>query len=351
VTSKRAPPKILISYRRSDSTAVTNRIHERLARAYGAEQVFIDVDSIPFGEDFRTYIKDKLTNCDVVLVVIGPRWLGVRPDGRIRMQEADDPVRVEVETAINGNVKVIPVLVDGGAMPQAGDLPESLSNLPYLNAAPIDIGRNFNVDVDRLIKQIGKAVGYVAPAAVVAADERTARLTAIASNALAVGGGLATPALGSLAAIAPPWPPGVAFLSTVVVAVTIAVAFQVLRSRTATAMRRTFLASALLLGLASATYLLAVSFFVYQTPTTKERWAKGYTCTPEAVLLYKDKCPNLGVDELRGAEYEAERLWTASSVAVVKVSLVALWLLALIALAIQIGNFLAQHGVPPRVTP
>jgi hypothetical protein len=94
---------------------------------------------------------------------------------------------------------------------------------------------------------------------------------------------------------------------------------------------------------------MAVSFFVYQTPTTKERWAKGYTCTPEAQLIYKDKCPNLGVDELRGAEYEAERLWTASSVAVVKVSLVALWLVGLIAMAVLVGNFLARHG--PHTTP
>jgi TIR domain len=350
VTSKRGPPKVLISYRRSDSAAATGRIHERLARAYGAEQVFIDVDSIPFGEDFRSYIKDKLMQCDVVLVIIGPRWLGARADGSSRMRDADDPVRVEVETALSGKVKVVPVLVDGGAMPQAGNLPESLGSFPYLNAAPIDIGRNFNVDMDRLIEQIGKAVGYVAPAPASGADDRTARVTAIGGSALAVAGGLAMPALGGMAAVAPPWPPGVVFLTTVIVAVTIAVAFQVMRGRTATAMRRSFLVCALVLAVASSVYLIAVSFFVYQTPTTKERWAKGYVCTPEAALIYKDKCPNLGVDELRGAEYEAERLWTASSVAVVKVSLVALWLLNFIAMAIMIGSFLSRHAGRLRVS-
>jgi len=349
VTSKRAPPKILISYRRSDSAAATNRIHERLTKAFGTESVFIDVDSIPFGEDFRTYIKDKLTNCDVVLVIIGPRWLGTRADGSVRMQDADDPVRVEVETALTAGVKVFPVLVDGALMPQAPDLPASLGNFSYLNAAPIDVGRNFNVDVERLTEQIGKAVGYVAPAAAAPADDKMTRLATFGGNALVAACGLAVPALAGLAAITPPWPPGVVFLSMVVVAVTIAAAFQILRARSASAMRRVFLACALVLGLASATYLMAMSFFVYQTPTTKERWAKGYTCTPEAQLIYKDKCPNLGVDELRGAEYEAERLWTASSVAVVKVSLVALWLVGLIAMAVLVGNFLARHA--PRATP
>ena len=70
---------------------------------------------------------------------------------------------------------------------------------------------------------------------------------------------------------------------------------------------------------------------------------KGFTCSPEAQMIYKDKCPYLGVDELRGAEYEAERLWTVQSIAVVKVALAALWLIACIALTILISNALVHY--------
>jgi len=71
---------------------------------------------------------------------------------------------------------------------------------------------------------------------------------------------------------------------------------------------------------------------------------KGFTCTPEARLLYQDKCPYLGVDELQTAEYEADRLWTASSVAVAKVSLVGVWLSGFIAMAIFVGSLLIRYS-------
>ena len=89
-------------------------------------------------------------------------------------------------------------------------------------------------------------------------------------------------------------------------------------------------------------YLLEVSRYTYQTPTTKERWAAGFVCTADALVVFGEKCPNLGIDELRGAEYEAERLWTRESITVVQVSLVVLWLLAFMLLSAMIASFGAR---------
>src|SRR6266851_2451181 len=69
-------PKIVISYRRLDSEAIAGRIRDRLAGHYGAESIFMDIDNIPFGTDFREHIRQVLTQTDIVIAIIGPRWTG-----------------------------------------------------------------------------------------------------------------------------------------------------------------------------------------------------------------------------------------------------------------------------------
>ena len=68
--------KIIISYRRSDSAATAGRIYDRLIDRYGEASVFMDVDKIPFGIDFRHHIQEVLRDADVLLAVVGTRWLG-----------------------------------------------------------------------------------------------------------------------------------------------------------------------------------------------------------------------------------------------------------------------------------
>ena len=121
-------PAILISYRRADSSAIAGRIFDRLAAQYGEESVFMDVDHIPFGIDFRTHIQETLQRTDVLIAVIGGNWLGKSADGAARMHEKTDPVRVEIETALERKTPIIPVLVDGARMPQSADLPEEFGN-------------------------------------------------------------------------------------------------------------------------------------------------------------------------------------------------------------------------------
>jgi hypothetical protein len=100
--------------------------------------------------DYRDHIKDELLKSEILFVVIGPRWLAPDPDGTRRIHNEADPVRVEIETAMSEKVPVIPVLVENAIMPTVKDLPASLHGFAFLNAAEVDIGRDFRHHVDRL---------------------------------------------------------------------------------------------------------------------------------------------------------------------------------------------------------
>lgn len=162
-------PKILISYRRSDTAGVTGRIFDRLVANYGKESVFMDVDNIPFGIDFRQHIRTALLEGDVLLVVMGNAWLGRSDNGPSRIQDETDPVRVEVEAALQGGIPMIPILVDDARMPGVGDLPESLREFAFRNAAKVDQGRDFGYHVDRVIRSVDGILRAKADAAEIAA--------------------------------------------------------------------------------------------------------------------------------------------------------------------------------------
>jgi hypothetical protein len=151
-------PKIAISYRRSDSSAITGRIFDRLAAHYGKDSVFMDIDNIPFGTDFRAHIQAVWRETDILIVVIGPQWLGADATGAVRMSQESDPVRVEIEAAQARNLPLIPVLVDGAKMPGSTELPASFDDFAFLNAAEVATGRDFHPHLDRLIGAIERTV-------------------------------------------------------------------------------------------------------------------------------------------------------------------------------------------------
>jgi hypothetical protein len=146
-------PSIFISYRRADSAAITGRIHDRLATAFGDQNVFKDVDDIPPGANFKHVLEQEVGQCDVLLAIIGHQWVSVKgADGRRRLENQNDYVRIEVESGIRRqHVLVIPVLVDNAVMPSASDLPESLRPLVMFNAAIVRNDPDFNRDMTRLI--------------------------------------------------------------------------------------------------------------------------------------------------------------------------------------------------------
>ncbi len=146
--------KIVISYRRSSYDAIVGRIRDKLVSHYGDEAVYMDVDNIPYGIDFRQHINKALNEGDVVIAIIGPKWLGPIRGRKARIFDDADPVRVEIETALNRGIAVVPILVDGAKMPKTSDLPESIGKLAYHNAATVDAGRDFHQHMDRVIRSM-----------------------------------------------------------------------------------------------------------------------------------------------------------------------------------------------------
>ncbi|MDJ0706964.1 MAG: effector-associated domain EAD1-containing protein [Leptolyngbyaceae cyanobacterium MO_188.B28] len=151
------PNSIFVSYRRIDSNDVTGRIYDFLAAHFGGDVVFKDVDSIPLGVDFRTYLNDTVGNCQVLVAVIGPNWLEALKE-RLG-QPAIDWVRAEIETALGRGIPVIPLLVGGAGLPVAADLPEGLQDLAYRNAAQARPDPDFKSDMHRLIQGLESIVG------------------------------------------------------------------------------------------------------------------------------------------------------------------------------------------------
>lgn len=120
--------KIFINYRRDDSIGMAGRLHHRLAQTFSRSKLFMDVDHIPAGADFVAHLNSQVAECDVVLVVIGPNWVGVKDEsGRRRLDNPDDFVVIEIAAALARDIRVIPILVDGSRMPTASELqPENL---------------------------------------------------------------------------------------------------------------------------------------------------------------------------------------------------------------------------------
>lgn len=178
-------PKLALSYRRSDSSAITGRIFDRLAARYGKEAVFMDIDNIPLGTDFRTHIQEVWRQIDAVIVVIGTQWLGIDAAGVSRLSQESDPVRDEIETAVALDVPLFPVLVDGAKMPPATAVPESFGEFVYLNAAEVSSGRDFHQHVDRLILAIDHTLAKRAAATAQTGDDVSKTTTGTADDRVA----------------------------------------------------------------------------------------------------------------------------------------------------------------------
>src|SRR6185369_11133076 len=116
---------------RADSDAIAGRIRDRVAAYYGEDAVFMDIDSIPIGLDFRDHVMNALLKNDLVLAIIGPKWIGPGRGGSDRIQQEADPVRMEIETALQRGIPVVPVLVGGATLPKPTERPESLKDLPF----------------------------------------------------------------------------------------------------------------------------------------------------------------------------------------------------------------------------
>ena len=142
---------VFISYRRADSEDVTGRIYDELVKSFDRSDVFMDVDSIPDGEDFVKIIRDQVRQCQVMVVIIGPNWAGrLANQKKRRLDDPNDFVRLEAEAALQRGMPIIPLLVSRADMPPATELPLSLRRLVQLNARPVR-AKDFHRDMEKVV--------------------------------------------------------------------------------------------------------------------------------------------------------------------------------------------------------
>lgn len=148
-------PRVFISYRREDSLDAKDRLYVAPARTIEKDSLFIDIDSIPSGVDFRNHTASAVAVCDVLLAVIGNHWLkSTTEGGNRRIDDPADFVRLEIQSALQQKIPVIPVLVGQAHMPAVRDLPGELEALAFTNAAEIRAGSGYDAAIERLVQEI-----------------------------------------------------------------------------------------------------------------------------------------------------------------------------------------------------
>jgi hypothetical protein len=221
---------VFICYRREESAFAARAIHDRVVQRLERDNVFLDVDNIDLGVDWFNVLADRVGACDVLVAVIGRNWVsGADKDGLRRLDDPDDFVRIEIEAALQRNVRVIPVLVDGAVMPKAGELPDSLKGLARRQGTEVSPAR-FEADVEKLTIALGSILDErrrrdAAEAAVkVAETRRPAEAEAARQSNKNEGSGLFS-GIGAIEALpAPRSPPVRTYPPIIAVAIAIGVA-------------------------------------------------------------------------------------------------------------------------------
>jgi tetratricopeptide (TPR) repeat protein len=154
--------KVFLNYRRDDSEGYTGRIYDRLNARFPG-RIFRDVVGLQPGEDFVDALEREGVACEVLVAIIGKRWLGITDAaGKRRLDNADDVLRQEIFNALKRNILVIPLLVGGAVMPGAEELPADLAFLARRQALSVS-EVNFDVDIGRLMQRLEKALGECKP--------------------------------------------------------------------------------------------------------------------------------------------------------------------------------------------
>lgn len=149
------PDRIFICYRREDSAPQAYRLNDWLGNRQFL--TFMDIDTIPYGVDFRQAINEELESCTIVLVLIGKQWVTSERNGQRRLDNPNDLVRLEIANALSRGIRVIPILVQDANMPSANDLPNEIKALAYRQALSLNDIR-WKDDVERLVRALNRTL-------------------------------------------------------------------------------------------------------------------------------------------------------------------------------------------------
>jgi hypothetical protein len=146
----RSAVRVFISYRRGDAVALAGRLYDRLSTRIGEDRVFMDHENIPPGDSFDEAIFRAIGSSDVLLVLIGPKWVELMKPGT----PGSDWVVAEIVAALKRGIPVVPVLLGNTPLPAVSDLPSEIQHLATRQALQLDPGVRFSSDFDRLMKAL-----------------------------------------------------------------------------------------------------------------------------------------------------------------------------------------------------
>ena len=148
---------VFVCYRRDDTAGFARALKTVLDERYGEDRVFMDLDSIAPGQRWEDVINDAVGSCHAFMALIGPEWLTIKDaEGRARLWNPQDPVRLEIEAAIRENLLLIPVLLEGARVPTKEELPDGLAALPETQA--LTITDDWDAGVAKLVKALDAVV-------------------------------------------------------------------------------------------------------------------------------------------------------------------------------------------------
>jgi hypothetical protein len=158
-----AVPRIFVCYRRTDAPAHAGRIYDRFVERFGTDNVYRDLDSTAPGADFAEVINETIARCDAVVAVIGRNWRSVTHQWRRRrlQDDSEDWVLREIAAALERNVRVVPVLVEGAKMPYADELPEYVQMFARRHAVELS-ETAWTPQLDRLMDSLAAAPAPIA---------------------------------------------------------------------------------------------------------------------------------------------------------------------------------------------
>jgi TIR domain len=178
---------VFISYRREETSGEARALFNDLVKMLDERSVFMDVDSIALGRDFRQALQERLASCDLMLVLIGKSWADAKDEaGHRRLEDPNDFVRVEISAALKRSIPVTPILVQGARVPAAERLPDDIKDLAFRNGFELSHSR-WESDVREMVRRL--ELGPTTPAVV--DPKGTTPPTAPQPEGAGIGGGIA----------------------------------------------------------------------------------------------------------------------------------------------------------------
>jgi len=148
---------VFISYRRSaekEDKLEVDRLKSELQCGLKDKSVYLDVHEPATGESIKENISKKMGSAQVLIIVIDRQWIDSIP----RLWNDEDLVRFEIESALEHDIYILPIVLSGGQLPSREDLPKSLKKILDRQATIVPMYATYEDAIEEFIRVIEKAL-------------------------------------------------------------------------------------------------------------------------------------------------------------------------------------------------